>query len=113
MTQTPESRQWAMILHLSQFAGFVVPLAGLVVPIVIWQIKKEEFPELDAHGRIVANWIITELILGVIFFILIFLVVGIFLLIALSVVGIAFPIIGGLKANEGEIWKYPLSIKFF
>lgn len=101
-----------MILHLSQFAGFVVPVAGLVVPIVIWQIKKEEFPELDAHGRVVANWIITELILGVISFILVFVVVGIFLLIALSVVGIAFPIIGGLKANEGKLWNYPLSFKF-
>src|SRR5687768_4579326 len=53
-----ETNQWAMFLHLSLLAGFVVPLAGLVAPIVIWQIKKTELPEIDIHGKIVMNWII-------------------------------------------------------
>ena len=101
-----------MILHFSQLAGFVVPFAGLVVPILIWQIKKEEMPEIDEHGKIVVNWIISELIYFVISTILIFLVVGIFLVIALGIIGIIFPIIGGIKANEGKAWKYPLSFKF-
>jgi len=26
---------------------------------------------------------------------------------------IAFPIVGGIKANNGEVWRYPLSIQFF
>ena len=36
-------RMWAMILHFSLLAGFVIPLGGLIAPIIIWQIKKEEF----------------------------------------------------------------------
>jgi uncharacterized Tic20 family protein len=38
--------------------------------------------------------------------------IGIPLLWALLVVGIIFPIIGGIKANDGVLWKYPLSISF-
>ena len=26
--------------------------------------------------------------------------------------GIVFPIIAGVKANNGELWEYPLTIKF-
>ena len=48
-------RQWCMFMHLSQFAGYLVPFAGIVVPIVMWQTKKDEAPEIDAHGRAVVN----------------------------------------------------------
>src|SRR5262249_11468845 len=107
-----QTRQWAMFLHLSLLAGFVVPLAGLVLPIVIWQLKKTELPELDVHGKIVVNWIISMIIYGFVSAILILVLIGIPLLIAVGIVGIVFPIIGGIKANNGEVWKYPLSIPF-
>lgn len=112
MIEDKETRQWAMALHLSQLAGFVVPFAGLIVPILIWQLKKEEMPELDIHGKIVTNWIISALIYSVVCFILTFLLIGIFLAIPLGIIAIVFPIIGGIKANEGRAWKYPLSISF-
>ena len=101
-----------MFLHLSQLAGFLVPLAGLIVPIVIWQIKKKDLPTLDAHGKVVVNWIISELIYAVVGIILSFVLVGVPLLIILGLLGVIFPIIGGIKANNGELWKYPLSINF-
>ena len=37
-----DEKTWAILLHLSQFCGFLIPLAGLVVPIVLWQVKKNE-----------------------------------------------------------------------
>ncbi len=104
---------WGMIIHLSQFCGYLVPFAGLIAPIVIWQIKKEESHILDLHGRIVVNWIITAALFALIFGLLCFVFIGIPLLIALGLIGIIFPIIGGIKANSGEIWKYPCSIEFF
>ena len=108
-----QARMWAMFLHLSQLAGFALPLAGLVVPILIWQLKKAELPELDVHGKIVVNWILSALIYAVVCVILIFLVVGIPHLLLLAVLAILFPIVGGNKANNGEARKYPLSISFF
>src|SRR5688572_13352953 len=52
---TESVNQWAMFLHLSTLAGLLVPYAGLVAPIVIWQIKKKEMPAIDAHGCHAAN----------------------------------------------------------
>ena len=107
-----QTQQWAMILHLSLFAGYVIPFSGIVAPIIIWQLKKTDLPGIDVHGKIAVNWIISAVIYGAISFVLVFVVVGIFLLIALGVLSIVFPIIGAIKANNGEVWKYPLSITF-
>ncbi len=107
------TNMWGMFIHLSHFFGYVIPLAGLIVPIVLWQIKKHDSAVIDQHGRIVVNWIITEFILGIVFAILCFAVIGIPLLMALAVVSIIFPVIGAVKANNGEVWRYPGSITFF
>ena len=107
-----QTRQWAFLLHLSQLAGYVVPLAGLVAPIVIWQLKKDELPGIDAHGKNVLNWILSELIYFMVSVLLVFVFIGIPLLIALGICGIVFAILGAIKANNGEVWKYPLSITF-
>jgi len=100
-------RNWGMMLHLSVFACYVLPLAGLIAPIVIWQIKKDEFPSIDVHGKNVMNFLISMFIYGVVAVLLTFVIIGIPLLALLGIVGIVFPIIGGIKANNGEIWKYP------
>ena len=107
------ARLWAMLLHFSLLAGFLVPLGGLIVPVVIWQLKRADVPGLDAHGKIVVNWIISEIIYAVVFLVLAFVWIGIPLLIGLKLVSVVFPIIGGIKANEGEAWDYPLSSQFF
>lgn len=114
MNRAPsDANMWGMFIHLSQFCGYIVPFAGLIVPIVLWQIKKKESDIIDLHGRIVVNWIITAFILGIVFGLLCLVLIGIPLLMALGIVGIVFPIIGGVKANNGEVWKYPCSIEFF
>ena len=106
------TRQWAMFLHLSMLAGFLIPLAGLVAPIVLWQIKKKELPGIDVHGCNATNWIITEVILGIIFIPLCFIIIGIPLLIILGILSVVFPIIAAIKANNGEVWRYPMAFTF-
>ncbi len=111
--ETISTNQWAVLLHLSQFAGFVVPIAGFVAPILIWQMKKQDDPILDLHGKNIANWLISSLIYGFVSGILIFVVIGLLGLLVLIVLGVVFPIIGAIKANNGEVWEYPLAIRFF
>ena len=111
-SEEKDFRQWAMFLHLSMLLGYVVPIAGLIAPIVIWQVKKNEMPAIDEHGKNATNWIISALIYAVVSSILVFVIVGVFLLIALAILSIIFPIIAGVKANNGETWKYPLTIAF-
>ncbi|NBC12618.1 MAG: DUF4870 domain-containing protein [Gammaproteobacteria bacterium] len=105
------TREWAMFLHISQLLGFLVPLAGLIAPLLIWQLKKDELPELDPHGKVVMNWVLSALIYLLAASLLVLVVVGVPLLLALLVLAVVFPIIGGLKANAGELWRYPLSIE--
>ena len=108
-----ETRQWAFALHLSVLAGHLVPLAGWVAPIVIWQLKKADLPGLDVHGKNAVNWIISEFIYATVSVILCFACgIGIPLLFAVGIVGMIFPIIAGIKANNGEVWKYPGAIPF-
>ena len=102
-----------MLIHLSQFCAYIIPLAGLVVPIILWQIRKDESGLIDQHGRIVANWIISEIIYLLIFGLLCIFIVGIPFVIAIAFAGIIFPIIGGIKASNGEVWRYPFAISFF
>lgn len=102
-----ETNQWAMFIHFSVLAAWIVPLAGLVVPILLWQIKKDELPGIVPHAHVVLNWIVSSVVYAAICIVLIVLVIGIFGLIALGLVTIIYAIIGGLKANEGEVWEYP------
>lgn len=108
-----ELRQWAVALHLSMFAGIVVPMAGFVAPIVIWQVKKAELPGLDAHGRAAVNWLLSYLVYATVSVVLILCCVGIPMLIALGLVGLIFPIVAAVKAGDDVVWKYPFSIPFF
>ena len=108
-----QTRQWAMMLHLSQLVGHLIPMGGFIIPIVIWQVQKASLPGIDEHGKVVCNWIISEVLYGIACFALFFVLVGFPLLMVLGLLAIVFPIVGGIKANNGEVWKYPLSIPFF
>jgi uncharacterized Tic20 family protein len=106
------TRQWGFILHMSMLAAFLLPLAGLIVPIVIWQLKKDKLPGLDEHGKNAVNWLISAGIYAVVSVLMVLVIVGIPMLIALGIASIVFPIVAAIKANNGELWKYPLSITF-
>jgi len=80
---------------------------------VIWQLKKPEFPELDDHGKMVTNWMISAFIYGIAGTLLTMVFcIGLIILIPLAIAAIVFPILGGLKAKDGILWKYPLTIEF-
>jgi uncharacterized Tic20 family protein len=110
--QTPEQKQMGLFLHLSQFANIILFPLGIILPIVLWQTQKDKMPGIDAHGKMVVNWMISSTIYAFASIILVFFFVGFLLLLALAVMGIMFPIIGAIKANNGELWEYPLTIKF-
>ncbi len=110
------ARTWNMWCHLSALTGLVVPFGSVIGPLVVWQIKKNEFPSVEAHGKAALNFQLTVLIVAiavaVVAFILSFFCVGFLFFFLLPLVGLAgliFPIIAGLKANEGKEYKYPYS----
>jgi uncharacterized Tic20 family protein len=109
--QEVETRRWGLLLHLSVLAGYAVPIAGIVVPIAIWQLKKDALPKIDVHGKNAVNWIISSFIYAAISGILTFAAgIGIPMLMALGVIAVVFPMVAAIKANNGEVWKYPMAI---
>lgn len=110
--QTAEERQMGMIMHLSQLVNILFFPIGIVAPIVLWQTQKEKMPALDAHGKMVTNFMISMTIYMVVSIILMFVLIGFLTILAAAIMGIVFPIIGGIKANNGELWSYPMTIKF-
>lgn len=105
---------WAMLCHLSSFAGYVltVPFAGVIGPLVIWLIKKDEFPEVDEHGKEAVNFQISVAIYSLVGLALIFVLIGFVVLGVLLIFDLVCVIQASVKANKGEHYEYPLCIRF-
>lgn len=105
-------RTFPMLCHLSAFLGFLVPLGNIWGPLVVWLVKREHDPEVDAHGKESLNFEISITIYMVVSAILILVLVGILLLIGLTVFWFVVVIIASIRANSGEYYRYPLTIRF-
>ncbi len=118
--QTPnesQARLWNMWCHLSALAGLVVPFGNVIGPLIVWQIKKNELPSVDVHGKASLNFQLTVLIAvlagSAVAFVLSFLCLGYLLfpvVFLVGVAGIVLAVIAGIKANNGEDYKYPFSL---
>lgn len=104
-----EIRQWAMFCHFAAFFGLIFPFGNLLGPLIIWQIKKEADPFIDAQGKEALNFQITVSIAAMICMLLMVVVIGFPLLILVGVGALVLTIIGGLKANDGLAYRYPFT----
>jgi uncharacterized Tic20 family protein len=103
---------WCVLAHATALVGFFVPLAGHIVgPLIIWLSKREDSPEIDAHGKESLNFQISMLIYNAISAILCLVLVGFVLLGVLHILNIIFVIIATIRASEGKLWRYPLTIR--
>ncbi|MFZ0391439.1 MAG: DUF4870 domain-containing protein [Calditrichia bacterium] len=107
-----DSKMWAMFCHLSALLGFVIPFGNIIGPAVIWMVKKEQHPFIDTQGKEALNFQISMTIYIIASVILILLAIGILLLILLGIFELIMIIIAALKANNGEDYRYPLTIRF-
>ncbi len=108
-----DERLWATFTHLAAFAGLLgVPFGSIIGPLVLWLIKKNDMPFVDYSGKEALNFQIsitiymiasTPLLCG-----------GPLILLAvipLAIVGVIFTIIAAIKANNGEYYRYPITIR--
>jgi len=107
-----EVNQFCMLMHLSQFASYIVPVLGIILPLVMWLTNKDESNIVDQHGKNVVNYMISSFIYLIIGFILTCVFIGIPLIIAVAICSIIFPIIGAVRASEGKLYSYPITIRF-
>lgn len=107
----PEERGLAAITHLSGLAGYIIPLGGAIVPIIIW-IMKQDSPVISgiAKQALLLNLIV--FLLGaastVLWLTIILIPLVILFWIVLGIIAIVLPIIGAIKASDGVYYRYPV-----
>lgn len=108
-----QARNWVVFCHLG---GLVtVSFFNLLIPIVIWLMKKDESPFIDEQGKEIVNFQISIAIYGLVLFLIAFTIIGMpvtflgmFVLVATNIVSI---IKGAIKASNGEEFLYPINLR--
>jgi uncharacterized protein len=106
-----EEKQWAMFAHLSALIGFLIPFGSLVGPLVIWLIKKDQMPFVDEQGKEALNFQITVFIAVLVSALAMIILIGFVLIFVVAVVALVLTIIGAVKANGGEHYRYPFTLR--
>lgn len=102
-----------MLCHLASLVGFVGPVFGHILgPLVVWMLKKDEHPFIDAHGKESLNFQISMMIYSIAVIPTFCIGIGFVLLPALVIVDVLFAVIAALKASNGEPYRYPITIRF-
>ena len=99
-----------MTAHLASFAVAWIAL-GLVAPLAVLLFKGGESPFVRRHAVESLNFQINALIYTVVFFVLVFVVIGFVLLPLYAVFYLVTVIIGTVRASRGEDWRYPLTLR--
>jgi uncharacterized Tic20 family protein len=105
-------RNWAMLCHLSAFAGFFFPFGGIVGPLICWLSRKDESAWVDENGKAAMNFNLSILLYSVLIIPLCFILIGFVLIGFLITLKVVCIIIGSIKGSRGERFKYPLAIPF-
>jgi uncharacterized Tic20 family protein len=105
-------RNWAMLCHLSAFAGFFFPFGGIIGPLICWLSRKDESPWVNENGKASMNFQLSILLYMVLAIPLCFILLGIPIVMFLGVLKIVCIIIASVKASKGERFNYPLAIPF-
>ncbi|MET0725509.1 MAG: DUF4870 domain-containing protein [Leifsonia sp.] len=113
-----DEKLWSTLVHLGGIL-WIISLP-LIPALVGYLVLKNRGPFVRAHTADALNFQISMVIyvIGSVILsaILIFLIIGLFLIwilpLVIGVLVIVFSIIAAVKANQGQLYRYPLTIKF-
>jgi len=95
---------------LAWMIAWLAPIIGGVLgTLIIWQVKKDDDPYIDEHGKRAFNFQLSMLIYAVGLTITF---IGVVLVPVVAILDIVFVIIAAIRANDGKDYNYPLSIRF-
>ena len=107
----PEERTLAALTHLSGLSGYLIPLGGMVVPIIIWIVKKDSrIVSSVAKQALFLNLVVFLLIAGtgLLWLTVILIPLVVIFWCALGLAALARPIVGAIKAFDGTYFRYPV-----
>ncbi|UCH10362.1 MAG: DUF4870 domain-containing protein [Fidelibacterota bacterium] len=105
--------KWGMLCHLAALTGLLGNGLGFLIgPLVVWLFKKEDDPFIDDQGKEAVNFQITMFVALIVSALLMLVLIGFVLMIVVGIMMVVFTILGALKANQGELYRYPVSFRF-
>lgn len=112
-----EERTWAMLGHLSAFTAFITGIGCVLGPLIVWLIKRDTMPFAGEQAKEALNFNISMIIAFAALWLFTILTLGIGLLIAvpaglaLFVGWLVLTIMAAVKANAGEHYRYPFTLR--
>ena len=104
--------QLLVITHLSQLLTYATVFGGIIAPLILWATQKEQVEGMDAHGKSIINFQISMFIYAIISIPFMLVGIGFITLGIIAILAFVMPIINAIKASNGELPSYPLSINF-
>lgn len=105
--------QLLVITHLAQLLTYITGFGGLVVPLIIWATQKDKVDDMDAHGKAIINFQLSIIIYCILSIpLMVVFGLGVLTLILVGILAFVMPIINAIKASNGELPSYPLSLNF-
>lgn len=107
---TAESRNWAVVGHLSAFIQFI-GIPAFIGPLVVWLIRKDD-PYAADQAKEALNFNLSILIYLILSFLAIILIVGLILIPLVLLAWFVLTIVAAVNASNGATYRYPLTIRF-
>ncbi|MFA6281413.1 MAG: DUF4870 domain-containing protein [Candidatus Omnitrophota bacterium] len=111
-TQDKQANTWGMMCHLLSLCGLIgIPLGNIIAPLIVWLIKKDEFPFVMEQGKESLNFQISMTIYAIVAAMLCMIFIGFILLAAIAIADLILVIDASMKANKGVGYHYPATIR--
>lgn len=104
--------QLLVITHLTQLLTYITGFGGLIAPLIIWVTQKDRVDDMDVHGKAILNFQLSIIVYSIISIPLMLIGIGFITLILIGIIAFVMPIINAIKASNGELPSYPLSLNF-
>lgn len=106
-------RSWTALCHASALLGVFLHFPGhLLAPLIVWLMKRDESPEIDAHGKEAVNFQLSMLLYNLIAAVFCLILIGFVFLAVLWVLNAVLVIIAAIQASDGKFYRYPMTIRF-
>jgi len=110
-TTNDQERKVSAAAHLSTLLGYLIPLANIIAPLIIMLMKKQESAYIGYHAREALNFQISILFYVLICIPFVFIGIGVIMLVAVAIFDLIMVIVATIKANDGESYRYPYTIR--
>lgn len=106
-----EERNWAMLAHLSGLLAFATLIGGILGPLVLWLIRKDDMTFAADQAKEALNFQISVFVAGLIAGVLCLVLIGFVLLALLVIVDLILVIVAAVKSSEGVAYRYPFNLR--